>query len=121
MQGITEVAGEAGCGKTQLCLMLSLQVSILTHYHKPRHQSRISHMCGSQIQLDEVCGGRSGAAAYLSCGEGTFPIRRLSQLATAYEGRTGISCDQYLSNVHIEQCYNIDDAQVILVRLPISR
>ncbi len=26
LQGITEVAGEAGCGKTQLCLMLSLQV-----------------------------------------------------------------------------------------------
>ncbi len=27
-QGITEIAGEAGCGKTQLCLVLALQVSV---------------------------------------------------------------------------------------------
>ena len=29
LQGITEIAGEAGCGKTQLCLTMSLQVNIV--------------------------------------------------------------------------------------------
>jgi len=60
-------------------------------------------------------GGCSGETAYLSCGEGTFPIRRLSQLATAYETRTGIPSPVLLSRVHIEHCYNIDDAKEILV------
>jgi hypothetical protein len=60
-------------------------------------------------------GGCRGETAYLSCGEGTFPIRRLSQLATAYEARTGIPSSVLLSRVHIEHCYNIDDAKEILV------
>eukprot|EP01032_Pedospumella_encystans_P009388 gene9388-11051_t len=90
-QGITELSGEAGCGKTQFCLSLALQV-----------------------QLDALHGGRSGASAYLSCGEGTFPIRRLSQLASAYQQRTGIHSQEFLRNVHIEHCYNIEDAQSIL-------
>ncbi|KAJ1392773.1 P-loop containing nucleoside triphosphate hydrolase protein [Ochromonadaceae sp. CCMP2298] len=90
-QGITELSGEAGCGKTQLCLTLALQV-----------------------QLDLQHGGRDGAAAYLSCGEGTFPIRRLSQMAQAFAVRTGLPQERLLSNVHIEHCYNIDDAQTIL-------
>eukprot|EP01032_Pedospumella_encystans_P009253 gene9253-10910_t len=90
-QGITELSGEAGCGKTQFCLSLALQV-----------------------QLDALHGGRSGASAYLSCGEGTFPIRRLSQLASAYQQRTGIQSQEFLRNVHIEHCYNIEDTQSIL-------
>jgi hypothetical protein len=88
------LSGEAGCGKTQLCLTLALQV-----------------------QLDLQHGGRDGAAAYLSCGEGTFPIRRLSQMAQAFAVRTGLPQERLLSNVHIEHCYNIDDAQTILVGL----
>lgn len=89
--GITEVHGEAGCGKTQLCLTLSLQ-----------------------CQLNEQHGGLSGGAAYVSCGEGQFPIKRLSQIASRYSSCTGISTDSFLSNVHIEHCFNIDDVQDIL-------
>lgn len=47
-----------------------------------------------------------------------FPIRRLSQMASVWSGVTGIPSQDLLSNVHIEQCYNIDDAQAILVLMP---
>ena len=52
--GITEIAGEAGSGKTQICLSLSLNC---------------------QLSIED--GGMNGGCAYLSCGEGEFPIRRL--------------------------------------------
>jgi RecA/RadA recombinase len=115
MQGITEIAGEAGCGKTQTCLTLALQVS-RNFREVPATTSMLAVRADwIQVQLDVKYGGRGGAAAYLSCGEGIFPIRRLSQLAAAYELRTGVPSEQLLANVHIEQCYNIDDAQAILV------
>lgn len=31
MQGITEISGEAGSGKTQLCLSIAVQVKLLTN------------------------------------------------------------------------------------------
>lgn len=80
------------------------------------HGTRIiAPLITQQVQLDAEHGGRSGSAAYLSCGEGTFPIRRLSQVAMCYENKTGIPNQHFLSNVHIEHCYNTDDAQSILV------
>jgi RecA/RadA recombinase len=116
MQGITEIAGEAGCGKTQTCLTLALQVSSNNFRELPTTTSMLAASADwIQVQLDVKYGGRGGAAAYLSCGEGIFPIRRLSQLAAAFETRTGVPSEQLLANVHIEQCYNIDDAQAILV------
>jgi hypothetical protein len=51
-----------------------------------------------------------GSVAILSCGEGLFPIRRLSQLAQAYEASTGIAAGDYLSRIHIEQCNNTEEA-----------
>jgi RecA/RadA recombinase len=57
-QGITEVSGEAGAGKTQFCLTLCLQ-----------------------CHVEEAYGGLHGNAVYLSCGEGLFPQRRLEELA----------------------------------------
>ena len=77
--GITEIAGEAGAGKTQFCLNLSLQ-----------------------CQQPSSSGGLGGACAYIACGEGDFPIRRLNQLASAQPGTS-------LENVHIEQCYSPED------------
>ncbi|CAM9331226.1 unnamed protein product, partial [Phaeothamnion confervicola] len=59
LHGITEIAGEAGAGKTQLCLQLLLE------------QARLSTAEG-------IVGGK---ACVLSCGEGRFPSRRLRQLA----------------------------------------
>ena len=49
-------------------------------------------------------GGLNGSCAYISCGEGEFPIRRLSQLQSspAFEGCT-------LEKVLIEQCYSPED------------
>lgn len=58
--GITELSGEAGAGKSQVCMHLALR-----------------------CQLSPELGGCGGTAAYMSCGEGEFPIRRLSQMAAA--------------------------------------
>lgn len=57
---ITEIAGEAGSGKTQLCLQLALQV-----------------------QLPPEEGGLGGGAIYIGT-EGNFPQRRLDQLHEAF-------------------------------------
>ncbi|CAM9314337.1 unnamed protein product, partial [Chrysoparadoxa australica] len=63
-QGITEVTGEAGSGKTQLCLQLALQAQLSPHQ-----------------------GGLGGKSCVLSCGEGDFPSKRLSQLAQHYHSK----------------------------------
>lgn len=95
-QGISEISGEAGSGKTQLCLTLALRC------HLP---------CSS--------GGLSGSTAYMSCGESDFPIRRLQQLATSLETRHKISQSEFMSNVHIERCFNSDNIYESLTgRLP---
>ena len=89
---VTEISGEAGCGKTQMCLCLSLQV-----------------------QLQKSQGGLNGKTAYLSCGEGEFPIRRLSQLSDSFFSRASshihnsiTSKVQLLDGVKIEQCHSVD-------------
>lgn len=86
--GITELSGEAGSGKTQICLVLSLQ-----------------------CQLPLSSGGIAGCCAYLSCGEGDFPIRRLSQLASSFEARSGFTQTTLLGNIFINQCYSPEDVQ----------
>lgn len=92
--GITEISGEAGCGKTQICLTLAMQ-----------------------CMLPESQGGLGGAVCYLSCGEGRFPVTRLSQLAQAYEPRCPGA--DLLSNVFIEECYTPEDAlENIRKRIP---
>ena len=84
--GINEISGEAGAGKTQFCLGLALQ-----------------------CQLPLSSGGLNGACAYITSGEGEFPIRRLSQLqaSPAYEKCT-------LEKVLIEQCYSPEDMTATL-------
>jgi RecA/RadA recombinase len=84
--GITEISGEAGTGKTQFCLSLSLQ-----------------------CQLPIACGGIEGSCAYISCGEGEFPIRRLSQLASAFESKFNIPQSKLLEGIFIENCYSPED------------
>ena len=54
-------------------------------------------------------GGLAGQTAYLNCGEGDFPILRLSQMAAALEKPWGISCADFLEKVHIETCYSVED------------
>jgi len=89
--GIVELSGEAGTGKSQICLVLSLQ-----------------------CQLPATCGGMEGSCAYICCGEGDFPIRRLSQLAASYEAKSGISQNTLLENILIDQCYSPEDVQKTL-------
>ncbi|XP_076464166.1 DNA repair protein XRCC3-like [Babylonia areolata] len=57
LRGLTEVTGESGTGKTQLCLQLCLTVQL-----PPSH------------------GGLGGGAIYIST-EGAFPNRRMNQMA----------------------------------------
>jgi RecA/RadA recombinase len=85
--GINEISGEAGSGKTQICLALSLQ-------------------CYLKSKIDNT---NMGSTAYLSCCEGEFPIKRLSQIASNLELKTNISQSEFLDHIHIEKCYNSDD------------
>lgn len=84
--GITELSGEAGCGKTQFCLTLSMQVS-----------------------LPEAKGGLAGAACYMTCGEGRFPVARLAQLSQCYQQCYPDEDIDFLSNVFIEESHNSED------------
>ena len=92
MQGINEIVGEAGAGKTQFALTLSLQ-----------------------CHLDGSMGGLGGATAYLCCGEGSFPVRRLEQLSHSFEKKSGVPYKDFMSSIHIEQCHNADDVLDTLV------
>ena len=90
---ITEVAGEAGCGKTQMMLCLALQ-------------------CQLPIEL----GGLNSNVAYLSCGEGEFPIKRLNQLAKAYALKSNNfkTSQEFLDGVKIEQCHTAEQLRECL-------
>ncbi len=93
---VTEIAGEAGAGKTQFCLTLATQ---------------------AQLPID--CGGLNGKVCYLSCQEGDFPSRRMQDIGGALEAklkRDGISwwSEKYtakcmLDNVFTSMIYNTDD------------
>ena len=87
--GVTEISGEAGCGKTQICLTLALQCT-----------------------LPESLGGLDGHTVYLCCGEGQFPAPRLTQLAEAYSmanASLGTS-HALMDRVHVLECHNSEDA-----------
>lgn len=66
-----------------------------------------------QCQLSKSHGGLSGSVAYICAGEGQFPIKRLTELADHYERKYSLT--DMLANVHVMQCYNIDDALSVLV------
>jgi RecA/RadA recombinase len=85
--GITELSGEAGVGKSQVCMHLALR-----------------------CQLSPQLGGCGGTAAYMSCGEGEFPIRRLSQMAVAMTGA--------LREVHGESVPALQLEQVFIEEIP---
>ena len=72
-------------------------------------------LCTVQAQVSPLRGGLDGSVAYISCGEGQFPIRRLSQLAKYYEEKHSIQVQDLLSGVHIEECPNVDEFMTILV------
>ena len=93
--GIIEVAGEAGSGKTQFCMQLCFQVRGLRSCI-----SRLDGLC-LQVQLPERLGGlngeifpflrethrnpnnSTGAAVYITSED--VPIKRLKQMSSAYQ------------------------------------
>jgi hypothetical protein len=60
-------------------------------------------------------GGLGGKVAYLSCGEGEFPINRLVQLTERCETNFGISKRDLLNGVLIERSFNTEDLLTSLV------
>jgi len=89
--GITEIAGEAGAGKTQLALQLTLQA-----------------------QLPPAEGGLGGAAVYLYGGTANVEpaLRRLHQLADAFakrHWRVQADCELLKNNVYVLQIEDPDD------------
>lgn len=76
IRGITEIVGESGCGKSQICLQLALNV-----------------------QLPLALGGLAKSAVYI-CTEDAFPSKRLVQIASFY--RNEFRNDDWLDNIFVE-------------------
>lgn len=92
-RGITEISGEAGVGKSQLSLQLSLMV-----------------------QLPIEFGGLEKAAVFI-CTEDAFPSERLFQLAHCFTKRYGDK--NYLDNIYIEHVHDSEHLlKCVLSRLP---
>lgn len=80
IRGTTEIVGESGCGKTQICLQLALNV-----------------------QLSLANGGLEKSVAYI-CTENAFPSKRLVQMAHFQRQRFGNV--NWLDNIFIEYCHD---------------
>ncbi len=85
-QSMTELYGEFGSGKTQLCLQLAVNV-----------------------QLPEEEGGLNGSVLVIDT-ENTFRPERISQMAEA----KGLDPGEVLKNIHVAQAYN-SNHQMLLV------
>lgn len=79
IRGITEIVGESGCGKSQICLQLALNV-----------------------QLPVPNGGLEKAAVYI-CTENAFPSKRLVQMV-GYRDMTHRTDHKWLEKILIEHC-----------------
>lgn len=56
-----------------------------------------------------------GQTIYLTCGEGSFPIKRLLQLSKTHERIRRISHQRFLDNINLKSCLNQDDTVDALV------
>ncbi|XP_068565304.1 DNA repair protein XRCC3 [Cebidichthys violaceus] len=98
VEGITELSGESGAGKTQLALQICLSVQYPTQY-----------------------GGLDSGAVYI-CTEDSFPIRRLQQLIRNQSFLRSdvppslISSLQFSDHVYVEHAADLDSLQVCLSR-----
>ena len=85
-QAITELFGEFGSGKTQIC-----------------------HQLAVNVQLPKEDGGLEGAVVVIDT-EGTFRPERIAQMAEA----KGLDADEVLKNIFVAQAYN-SNHQMLLV------
>lgn len=118
-EGITELVGEAACGKTQIAMQLLLQVH---NQHQPagkrkqecayRHDTSnkrltLTHLLSSssplvQSQLPVSSGGLGGGALFLAM-EGDFPTNRLNTMADAFKKRHPEIKHRLLDKILIKQ------------------
>ena len=90
LHGLSEVCGEAGSGKTQLCLQLAVSAV-----------------------LPPSCGGRGGKCCYLTTqGEGAFPVKRLEQLCANAAAQApavdGLTKETLMERVLIRTCGSVE-------------
>ena len=91
---LTEVHGEAGCGKTQFCLQLCVNV-----------------------QLPQSLDGQEGEAVFVDCENG-FSSERLLQMASAVVERwlgAEATADQFLRRIHLFKCKTIEQLDSCLL------
>ena len=67
-----------------------------------------------QVQLPFTLGGLEGCAVYLNCGEGDFPIKRLSEIASNYSIKYSVSAEELLDGVFIENVSNVEQLEMVL-------
>jgi RecA/RadA recombinase len=85
-KGITEIVGEAGSGKSQLCMQLAVQA-----------------------QLPVELGGLDGGVFYITT-EGEFPLKRLHQIVDSFKQRyPTLESDDLTSKILIQKIPTIDD------------
>ena len=90
-RSITELAGTSAAGKSQLCLQLSLAV-----------------------QLQKEDGGYASKVVYIST-EGSFPIRRLKELAHFFAHRYSyLNTETLMDNVLIHHTATVQELKVLL-------
>lgn len=105
VRGITELAGESGCGKTQLCLQLCLSVQYPLLQGGLNSGSiflklLIYHVILLMRQFFMVC---SYTGAVYICTEDSFPARRLQQLFHTYPGRRTVDNSRnFGDNIFVE-------------------
>jgi len=88
-QAMTELIGEYGVGKTQICLMLSVMV---------------------QLPLDK--GGLEGNVVYIDT-EGTFMPERIFEIASAH----GLDPHETLKNIFLARAYNSSHQSLLIDHL----
>eukprot|EP00940_MAST-03C_sp_MAST-3C-sp2_P003170 g3170.t1 len=93
--GITEIAGAAGSGKTQLAMQLCVRV-----------------------QLSRKYGGLDGAGAAYICTEHHFPTERLEQMIASAKEETGVK-DNMMDRVHIVRVNEPTDLWGVLRKVPL--
>lgn len=92
---LAEIAGEASCGKTQICLQLLLQA-----------------------QLPQALGGLGGSALYIST-EHELPKERLEQIATSRPSMaTHFVNVSPLTHLYVEKVDGADRLGFVIRKLP---
>ncbi|KAG5897174.1 hypothetical protein JTB14_022537 [Gonioctena quinquepunctata] len=95
INGLTEIFGCSGAGKTQFCLQLCLQIQLLNN-----------------------SSGRERGAVYI-CTEDVFPSKRLHQLSSAYKEKYNMPQKDFESNIYIDHVADYEQLRRCLsIHLP---